>query len=223
MNGLSIVQALLALTFYKQVPYELVMLVFQGDFIKRLEQEIQMAYKLDTYPQKVMTLVMQLNRAVCLDCPEFNIRWFQQNFIEAQMSKKPIYRTKFQDEVKQLLLHIVPSRNHLAINRITPYGYNIDFEIHIDNFQKFLPLNPSVYANSNFKPKKTKIAILLLGFDTFCFNDVNRLRGNELLRMRHLEMMNYKVIHVKKSDFNILYENITAKIKHMKKLLQIGE
>ena len=57
-----------------------------------------------------------------------------------------------------------------------------------------------------------KIAILLLGFDTFCVNDVNRIRGAELLRMRHLEMMNYKVIHVKKSDFKMLYENVSAKI-----------
>lgn len=222
MNGLSIVQALIALTFYKNAPYELVMRVFQGDFIKRLEQEIQMAYKLDTYPQRVMTLVMQLNRAVCLDCPEYNIRWFQQNFIEAQMSKRPVLKNKFHQEVHQMLLKIVPNQQFLAINRTTPYGYMIDFEINVDNFNRFLKPNQEMFEDANFKPKSNKIAILLLGFDTFCHNDVNRLRGSELLRMRHLEMMNYKVVHVKKSDFNILYENITAKIKHMKKLLQIS-
>lgn len=222
MNGLSIVQALIALTFYKSVPYELVMRVFQGDFIKRLEQEIQMAYKLDTYPQRVMTLVMQLNRAVCLDCPEYNIRWFQQNFIEAQMSKRPVMKNKFNEEIRQMLLKIVPNREYLAINQVTPYGYLIDFEINLDNFNKFLKPNTEMYENVSFKPKVSKIAILLLGFDTFCYNDINRLRGSELLRMRHLEMMNYKVVHVKKSDFNMLYENITAKIKHMKELLQLS-
>lgn len=30
---------------------------------------------------------MQLNRSVCLDFPESNIPWFQQNYIEAQISK----------------------------------------------------------------------------------------------------------------------------------------
>lgn len=75
MSGLSVVQALLALTFYKSSPAELISLVFNGDFIKRLEQEVQMAYSRDTYPQKVMSLVMQLNRAVCLDHPEYNIRY----------------------------------------------------------------------------------------------------------------------------------------------------
>jgi FAST kinase-like protein, subdomain 2/RAP domain len=224
MSGLSIVQALLALTFYKHVPFELVSRVFQGDFIRKLEQEVQMAYRLETYPQRVMSLIMQLNRAICLDYPEFQIRWFQNNFIEAQMSKKPALRNKFQQDVHNLLLNIVPSREYLAVNRVTPYGYRVDFEIHVDeNYtNKFLKPNAEFYETSIFKPKVSKIAILLLNFDTFCFNDIQRLRGEELMRMRHLEMMNYKVIHVKKSDFNILYENITAKIKHMKKLLQIS-
>lgn len=139
------------------------------------------------------------------------------------MSKKPVIRNKFHDEVHKLLLHIVPSRDYLAVNQVTPYGYRIDFEIHIDkNYNKFLKPNPDDYIGINFKPKVHKVAILLLSFDTFCINDVNRLRGMELLRMRHLEMMNYKVIHVKKSDLKMLYENVTAKIKHLKKLLQIG-
>lgn len=225
MNGLSVVQALLALTFYKSAPYELVSLVFHGDFIKRLEQEVQMAYSKDTYPQRVMKLVMELNRSICLDHPEYSIRWFQQNFIEAQMSKRPVIKTKFHDEIQRLLLNIVPNGDFLATNRVTPYGYRIDFEIHLDgNYNKFLRLNSVDYHHVNFnvKPNVNKIAILLLGFDTFCMNDINRLRGAELLRMRHLEMMNYKVIHVKKTDFNMLYENISAKIKKLKNLLQIS-
>ncbi|KAG5675734.1 hypothetical protein PVAND_005612 [Polypedilum vanderplanki] len=223
MTGLSIVQSLLALTFYKSAPFELVTKVFNSDFIKRLEQEIEMAYSKNTYPRRVMTLIMQLNRAICLDHPEYNIRWFQQNFIEAQMSKKPIVKSKFHDEVHRLLLNIVPSQNYLAINKTTPYGYRIDFELHIDeNYNKFLKIDPNDYLGVNFKPKVNKIAIILLGFDTFCINDVNRLRGSELLRMRHLEMMNYRVIHVKKSDFKMLYENVAAKINHLKKLLEIS-
>lgn len=30
---------------------------------------------------------MQLNRAVCIDFPEAGVPWFQQNYIEAQMTK----------------------------------------------------------------------------------------------------------------------------------------
>jgi FAST kinase-like protein, subdomain 1 len=74
MNGLAVVKALLALTFYKTCPYDLCTRVFHSDFIKRLEQEIEMAYSKDVYPQRVLQLVMQLNRALCLDNPEYNIR-----------------------------------------------------------------------------------------------------------------------------------------------------
>lgn len=224
MTGLSVVNSLLALTFYKAAPQELVSLVFNGDFIKRLEQEVQMSYSRDVYPRRVLQLVMQLNRAVCLDHPEYNIKWFQANFIEAQMSKKPVIKSKFHDEVSRLLLQIVPNKDYLAVNKVTPYGYRIDFEIHLDqNYNKFIKIDPDDYIGVNFKPKFNKIAVLLLGSDTFCINDVNRLKGNELLRMRHLEIMNYKVIHVKRSDFRMLYENVAAKINHLKKLLQVSE
>lgn len=44
MNGLSIVQACLALTFYKVLPQSLINRVFNIDFIKRIEDEIEMCY-----------------------------------------------------------------------------------------------------------------------------------------------------------------------------------
>lgn len=44
MGGLSIVQACLALSFYKSIPDTLVARVFNIDFIRRLEEEIQHCY-----------------------------------------------------------------------------------------------------------------------------------------------------------------------------------
>lgn len=44
MNGLSIVQACLALCFYKKLPENLINRVFNIEFIKRLEDEIEMCY-----------------------------------------------------------------------------------------------------------------------------------------------------------------------------------
>lgn len=50
MNGLSIVQACLAMNFYKALPESLINRVFNIDFIKRLEDEIEMCYsKVLTY------------------------------------------------------------------------------------------------------------------------------------------------------------------------------
>lgn len=88
MSGLSIVQACLAMNFYRTLPEALINRVFNIGFIKRLEDEIEMCYSKATYPERVLNQVMQLNRAVCLDCPAAKVPWFQQNYIEAQMSKR---------------------------------------------------------------------------------------------------------------------------------------
>uniref|UniRef100_A0A0A1XMT6 FAST kinase domain-containing protein 1 n=1 Tax=Zeugodacus cucurbitae TaxID=28588 RepID=A0A0A1XMT6_ZEUCU len=87
MSGLSIVQACLALCYYKSIPEDLIDKVFCVKFIQRIEEEIHMCYSKATYPERVLNLIMQLNRTVCLDYPEANVPWFQQNYIEAQLSK----------------------------------------------------------------------------------------------------------------------------------------
>lgn len=223
MNGISIVQALLALVFYKSCPQQLITMVFSDDFIKRLEQEISMCYSKNTYPQRVMNQVMQLNRAVCLDCPEMNVKWFQQSYIEAQGSKLPAMQSRLQVEVTNLLLDIVKSEEFLGVNRVTPYGYRVDFELFFDQYNRFVKPLPEDYHHVNYLPHVNKIAILLLNNKVFCDNDFNRLKGSELLRMRHLEMLGYRVIHVKISDFNALYKNVKAKLKYLRNLLQLTD
>lgn len=221
MQGISIVQALLALVFYKSCPHQLIAMVFSSEFIKRIELEIKMCYSQNTYPQRVMNQVMQLNRAVCLDCPEVNVKWFQQSFIEAQASKVPMMQSKMHSEVKNLLLSIVGCEDFMAINHVTPYGYRIDFELYVDQYNRFVRAPPEDYLNVNYMPNINKIAVLLLSNKVFCDNDIHRLRGSELLRMRHLEMMGYRVIHVKINDLNSLYKNVKAKIKYLRNLLQL--
>lgn len=156
---------------------------------------------------------MQLNRAICLDCPELNIPWFQQNYIEAQISKLPAITSKIHLEVKDLLVTITGDTEYLRINQVTPYGYRVDFELLMDNYKKFI--KPMEDTNGN------KVAILLLRMDMFCDNDINRLRGPEILRTRHLEMLGYRVIHIKIGDYNSLYHNMGAKMNYLKNLLQL--
>lgn len=95
MSGLSIIQGCLALAFYRELPENLIERVFNIDFIQRLEDEIEMCYSKGVHPQRVLNAVMQLNRAVCLDFPETGVPWFQQNFIEAQLTKCTTDKTIF--------------------------------------------------------------------------------------------------------------------------------
>ncbi|XP_075151344.1 FAST kinase domain-containing protein 1, mitochondrial isoform X2 [Haematobia irritans] len=123
MSGLSLVQACLSLCYYKNIPEELINKVFCVKFIQRVEDEIQMCYSKATYPKRVLNIVMQLNRSVCLDFPEANVPWFQQNFIEAQMSKKHIVETPFSSNVKNLLTSVLKDESYFRCNHTTPYGY----------------------------------------------------------------------------------------------------
>lgn len=92
MSGLSLVQSCLALCFYKSIPEQLINQVFCVKFIQRIDDEIQICYSKATYPGLVLNRVMQLNRTVCLDLPETNVPWFQQNYVEAQLSKSMLPR-----------------------------------------------------------------------------------------------------------------------------------
>ncbi|CAD6997622.1 unnamed protein product [Ceratitis capitata] len=218
MNGLSIVQACMALCYYKAMPEDLIDMVFCVKFIQRIEEEIQMCYSKATYPERVLNSIMKLNRTVCLDYPEANVPWFQQNYLEAQLSKKPTPQCKFGDEVKRLLKAVLSSDSYFSCNHITPYGYQIDFVIHFDKNHK--PIAAPV--ETMILDRITKVAILLLRLDSFCKNDLTALRGPEHLRTKHLEMMGYKVIHINEHDWNTKYMNSPkTKTNYLKCLLQI--
>ncbi|XP_037957468.1 FAST kinase domain-containing protein 1, mitochondrial isoform X2 [Teleopsis dalmanni] len=123
MSGISIVQTCLALCFYKAIPEQLINRVFCVKFIQRIENEIQMCYSKATYPERVLNLVMQLNRTVCLDFPEANVPWFQQNYLEAHLSRKQPIQSNFSEDVRELLKKLLKDNKYLRCNHITPYGY----------------------------------------------------------------------------------------------------
>lgn len=158
MSGLAIVEACLALAYYKELPGPLIDRVFNISFIQRLEDEIEMCYSKEFYPQRVLNSVMQLNRAVCLDFPESGVPWFQQNYIEAQLTKcklhictsnrfqnlilslpVPSIKNKFHNDVKHVLVNFTTDENLVKVNHITPYGYKIDFVLYFDKEKRLLP------------------------------------------------------------------------------------
>uniref|UniRef100_A0A1A9W857 RAP domain-containing protein n=1 Tax=Glossina brevipalpis TaxID=37001 RepID=A0A1A9W857_9MUSC len=219
MNGLSLVQACLALCFYKALPDELIDKVFCVNFIQRVENEIQMCYSKATYPERVLNLIMQLNRSVCLDYPECNVPWFQQNFINAQMSKKSFYESSFRRDVKKFLTTVLQDESYFRCNHVTPYGYEIDFVIHFDRDKKAIK-SP---VETTMLDRITKVAILLLKLDSFCENDIKALRGPESLKVKHLEMMGYKVLHITEHDWYSKYMKFDqAKRNYIKCLLKIS-
>ncbi|KNC23192.1 hypothetical protein FF38_07741, partial [Lucilia cuprina] len=95
----------------------------------------------------------------------------------------------------------------------------IDFVINFDKNKN--PINAPV--ETTMLDRITKVAILLLKLDSFCENDLNALRGPESMKIKHLEMMGYKVLHINEHDWNSKYMNVPgAKQNYLKCLLQIS-
>uniref|UniRef100_A0A336KMZ3 CSON011909 protein n=1 Tax=Culicoides sonorensis TaxID=179676 RepID=A0A336KMZ3_CULSO len=206
MSGLSIIQSCLALTFFKGLKKDLIHQVFNINFIKRLEEEIEGCYAKETYPERVLNNVMQLNRAVCLDIPEANVPWFQQNYIEAQMSKSPNIETKFKTDVRKTLLEIVPNQSWIKQNHVTPYGYKIEFVLYLNEKKEFIPPPED---DRSILGKITKIAVIPLRVEAYCENPpYTDLKGFEALKKYHLEILGYKVIQVNFRDWNSMYLNL---------------
>lgn len=67
-----------------------------------------------------------------------------------------------------------------------------------------------------------RVAILLMKLESFCQNDQSQLRGPEILRERHLEMLGYQVVQVNYTEWSSMYMNVPgAKLNYLKSLLQI--
>uniref|UniRef100_A0A1B0EVM3 Uncharacterized protein n=1 Tax=Phlebotomus papatasi TaxID=29031 RepID=A0A1B0EVM3_PHLPP len=217
MSGLSIVQSCLALCFYRALPTDLVDRVFCTDFIQRLEHEIRLCYSKATYPQRVFHQVMQLNRAVCLDYPERNVPWFQQNFIESRVAAFNLAQSKFHADVHEILHSLTTSRDVIRVNHITPYGYRVDFVMHFDHLKRLIPPPKSDAPVENV----SKVALLLHRREAFCENSTH-LRGNEQLKQRHLEILGYRVLHLAQNDWNSMYLSVPgAKSRFLRNMLSI--
>lgn len=200
MTGLAIVNSCLSLCYYGALSKELMAKVFCIDFIKRLEDEIKMCYSKATYPQKVLNKVMQLNRSVCLDYPEYNVPWFQQNYVEAQTTKSSPNEI-FQKDVMHRLKQIFRDDSaKIEMNHSTAYGYRLDFLFKLDNVGKLLPQQSDKFAR--------RLAVILLGVNSYCSNVPTSLCGYEQLRQRHLEILGFDVLEISyrewtSSKFNV--------------------
>lgn len=134
---------------------------------------------------------------------------------------EPKIETQFHNEVKKMLIALVPDPSNIQTSQVTPYGYRIDFVLYMDGDKKFI-LPPTEDTKHMALVNILRIAILLPKNDTFCENNIYYMRGTENLKQRHLEMLGYKVVHVNYNEWNSMYMNVpNAKLNYIKKLLHL--
>lgn len=139
----------------------------------------------------------------------------------------PKHTGSFYLEVERKLNNLIKNKGSLKINHFSPYGYKLDFEVTLNNSRR--------HTNSAIQNEKydyfllilklylitlfTRIVFLLLNEKHLRKID-NKMRGLSKIKQRHLEMLGYKVIWIKKSFWNSMFmAEPEAKLSYLKSLL----
>ncbi|KAI5628070.1 FAST kinase domain-containing protein 1, mitochondrial, partial [Silurus asotus] len=205
---------ILALT--NRFPEPLIREIFRVDFLARLDAQ------LETLPSaqnmRVRSRLMQLNRALCLECPEFQVPWFHERYC-MQLHKRDHSSVNLaQQQIHRMLGEVLGGINCVKVGGLTPYFYTIDYECVLDHNQQAIPYSKlsDLQINEDGKlqwdsgtekertelpPGAKRIAIEFLNSKSFCKHS-QHVKGDVLMRKRHLEILGYHVLQVPHFEWN---------------------
>ncbi|CAG9819769.1 unnamed protein product [Phaedon cochleariae] len=198
LSSLAFLQSALSLSFFNRLPSFLVKQIFNVEFMDKLDNELANCYSKDKYSQRVRNTLMKLNRAVCLDYPEFNVPWFHEKYVretEKRFAKFSEYQLS--SRIKEHLTQIAGHPKYILENLVTPYGYHIDFVVSLNKENKI------VYPESGGISRK--IALILTRKYTYT-RFYAHLKGKYQMKKRHLEILGYTVSILNVNEWiNLLY------------------
>ncbi|XP_078183567.1 FAST kinase domain-containing protein 1, mitochondrial isoform X4 [Callithrix jacchus] len=195
-------------------PEDLLKAIFNIKFLARLDSQ------LEVLPSSLSTRVqfrfMELNRSVCLECPEFQIPWFHDRFCQ-QYNKGIGGMNRTQQQIYKMLAEVLGGINCVKASVLTPYYHTVDFECALDKRKKPLPYGshnitlgqrPEMPWESNTEivgsrlpPGAERIALEFLDSKAFCRN-IPHIKGKSAMKKRHLEILGYRVIQISQFEWN---------------------
>ncbi|XP_077393427.1 FAST kinase domain-containing protein 1, mitochondrial isoform X2 [Festucalex cinctus] len=197
-------------------PEELVREIFSIDFLGKLDAQLEtLSYVLN---MRTRMRLMELNRAVCLECPEFQVPWFHESYCQ-MMQKKGSGISPVQKQIHKMLAEVLGGIKFVRVAEVTPYFYTVDLECILDKQLQPLPYSePSTlqisdegkihWSSSSLQnirnelpPGAQRIAINFLDFKSFCKNS-HHIKGEALMRKRHLEILGYRVVQIPHFEWN---------------------
>ncbi|NXS70245.1 FAKD1 protein, partial [Pandion haliaetus] len=197
-------------------PPVLMMRIFNVSFLSKLDAQLEVLP--DTLKQRVRSCLMKLNRAVCLECPEFHIPWFHEHYCQRVFCNSNSRINPLRQHVHRMLTEILGGSHYARISVLTPYYYEIDFECVLDENKKPLsyvaqntPLDDveGIHLTCDIKDKGRKALppgaqrIALEFLDSKAFSkDSHHLKGESALKKRHLEMLGYRVVQIPHFEWN---------------------
>ncbi|XP_077128876.1 FAST kinase domain-containing protein 1, mitochondrial-like [Ranitomeya variabilis] len=190
----------------KQFPKELINAIFNITFLRQLDAQLK-----SFPPAQGMNLrhyLMELNRAVCIEHPEYQVPWFHEPYCQ-HMKKKEM--TSMGQLLQDLLEEILGGAWYTKVSVTTPYSYSIDFEFMLDKDKKPIPYQEPDNAitmselGSQSPEGARRFAVELLGLKAFCSN--THLKGQFAMKKRHLEILGYHVIQIPSYEWKPLTGN----------------
>ncbi|XP_041806935.1 FAST kinase domain-containing protein 1, mitochondrial [Chelmon rostratus] len=198
-------------------PEELVREIFRVEFLGKLDAQLETLP--DALVMRTRLRLMELNRAVCLECPEFQVPWFHDRYCQHLLKKGNGSVSPAQQQIHKMLGEVLDGINHVRIAVVTPYFYTIDFECILDKHMQPVPYSePSrlqisdrrkvdwgtsspEHVRDELPPGAQRVAVDFLDSKTFCKNS-HHVKGEVLMRKRHLEILGYRVVQIPHFEWN---------------------
>ncbi|XP_021524671.2 FAST kinase domain-containing protein 1, mitochondrial isoform X1 [Aotus nancymaae] len=195
-------------------PEDLLKAIFNIKFLARLDSQLEVLPS--SLSIRVQFRLMELNRSVCLECPEFQIPWFHDRFCQ-QYNKGIGVMNRAQQQIYEMLAEVLGGINCVKASVLTPYYHTVDFECALDKKKKPLPYGshnitlgqrPEMPWESNTEivgsrlpPGAERIALEFLDSKSFCRN-IPHIKGKSAMKKRHLEILGYRVIQISQFEWN---------------------
>uniref|UniRef100_A0A3Q1J3K8 RAP domain-containing protein n=1 Tax=Anabas testudineus TaxID=64144 RepID=A0A3Q1J3K8_ANATE len=198
-------------------PEVLVKEIFSINFLGRLDSQLETVS--DALNMRIRLRLMEFNRAVCLECPEFQVPWFHERYCQQLQKKWNGMTSPVQQNMHKMLAEVLGGNNFIRVSVTTPYFYHIDFECKLDKHLQPLPYKePSTLQISDkgkvhwgvsslenmsdeLPPGAQRVAVDFLDSKCFCKHS-HHMKGDALMRIRHLEILGYRVVQIPHFEWN---------------------
>ncbi|XP_068101676.1 FAST kinase domain-containing protein 1, mitochondrial-like [Hyperolius riggenbachi] len=204
-----------ALAVSEYFPEELIKAIFNIDFLTRLDSELEVF--IPSLYARIRHRLMELNRAVCIERPEYQIPWFHDRYCQQMLPSQEgladndLESTK-RPFIQQMLAEALGGIHYTRTSVVTPYYYTVDLEFVLDKSNNPVPymeqnalftdvakvqsgMGTLVQEKKPLLPGAQRIALEFLQPMSFC-KIPSHVKGETEMKKRHLEILGYYVIQI---------------------------
>uniref|UniRef100_S4RLW2 FAST kinase domains 1 n=1 Tax=Petromyzon marinus TaxID=7757 RepID=S4RLW2_PETMA len=199
-------------------PESLTRTIFSLPFLTRLDRHMELVP--ENLQLTLQERLMELNRNVCLEAPEFRVPWFHERHCQQSLTKERSSTYPVKRQIYSILCEVLGGISFAKLSAITPYYHVVDFECILDKQGRPVPyvergfmLGPEatlgpwasgdagVTGRRELPPGAQRMSVKFLDGRAFCKGE-RRLKGPVVAKMRHLEILGYRVVQIPHFELN---------------------